>query len=122
MTPAQDWFDHHRSRFERAQQASAQSALLEPIPELPAKYPDADAAMAQGLAAFQAQLGRRATPRFRTGATRHQRNAGCRNFALSQRPLGIVYPRSDMSTLFDTARIRHARLRRRPRCTRVSGC
>ncbi len=103
MTLAQDWFDHHRSRFERAQQACAKRDCWSPFPELPAKYPDADAAMAQGLAAFQAQLGGAQPRDFALEQPGISGTLGAEISPYTQRPLGIVYPRSDIDTLFDTA-------------------
>ena len=51
-----DWFERHRERFEAAAQACRTRECWSAFPELPSKYPDAEAAQARGLAAFRARL------------------------------------------------------------------
>ncbi len=103
MSLAQDWFEQHRERFQRAQMACVERDCWSPFPELPAKYPDAQAAMAQGLAAFQAQLGDEKPRTFALEQPAITGTLGAEISPYTQRPLGIVYPRSDIDSLFDAA-------------------
>ena len=103
MSQAQDWFDQHRARFQRAQQACVERDCWSPFPELPAKYPDAQAAMARGLATFQAQLGGEQPRVFALEQPAVSGTLGAEVSPYTQQPLGIVYPRSDIDALFDAA-------------------
>ena len=49
-------FDKHRALLARAQEACEQRHCWSPYPDMPAKYPDAEAAQARGLAAFEAHM------------------------------------------------------------------
>lgn len=93
-------FDRHRETFRRARAAVADRACWSPYPEMPGKYPDADAAQAAGLAAFRAQLGR-AFDLDQPGLTG---TAGQEISPYTQDPLGIAYPQSDPDALFTAAR------------------
>ena len=52
-----NWLEKHRDRFELAQQACEQRHCWSAFPEMPGKYPDAEAAQASGMARHHAQLG-----------------------------------------------------------------
>ena len=103
MSIAQDWFEQHRVRFQRAQVACVERDCWSPFPELPAKYPDAQAAMAHGLAAFQAQLGGEKPRDFDLQQPGISGSLGAEVSPYTQQPLGIVYPHSDIDSLFDAA-------------------
>lgn len=90
----------HRQRFERAQLACRERHHWSPFPELPAKYPDAAAAQATGLAAFQAHLG----SRFQLDQPGAVGEIGEEVSPYTQQPLGIRYPLADPQQLFDAAR------------------
>lgn len=92
-------FEKHRAVFERAQLACQQRHCWSPYPEMPSKYPDAAAAQVQGLAAFQAQLGRP----FELDQPGTRDSAGEEISPYTQQPLGITYPRADVDTLFSAA-------------------
>ncbi|MEP6969452.1 MAG: phenylacetic acid degradation protein PaaN [Betaproteobacteria bacterium] len=103
MSIAQNWFDQHRDRFQRAQVACVERDCWSPFPELPAKFPDTQVAQANGMAAFQAQLGGAQPRAFVLEQPGIQGTLGAEVSPYTQRPLGIVYPRSDIDTLFDAA-------------------
>ena len=110
-------FDQHLARFQRAQTACIERDCWSPFADTPGKYPDASAAQARGLAAFNSHLG------VHTGnpdAPSDQVMTGP-SFALDQpgtmgelgeevspytrRPLGILYPHADVDTLFSAAQL-----------------
>jgi phenylacetic acid degradation protein paaN len=93
-------FDRHRATFARAQAAVADRACWSPYPEMPGKYPDADAAQAAGRAWFLAQMGR-AFDLDQPGVTGQ---AGQEISPYTQSALGIAYPQSDPDALFAAAR------------------
>ncbi|MBL8344940.1 MAG: aldehyde dehydrogenase family protein [Rubrivivax sp.] len=70
---------------------------------MPNKYPDAAAAQARGLAAFQGQLGRAFALEQpgRLGGTAGE--LGEEISPYTQEPLGITYPRADVDGLFEAA-------------------
>lgn len=92
-------FERHRAVFERAQLACQQRHCWSPYPEMPSKYPDAAAAQAKGLAAFQAQLGQP----FALEQPGTRDAVGEEVSPYTQQPLGITYPRADVDTLFEAA-------------------
>jgi phenylacetic acid degradation protein paaN len=96
------WFDRHRAVFERAQQACRDRECWSPFPEMPDKYPDAAQAREAGLQAFAARL---AGGRFALEQPGIQGFAGEEVSPYTQQPLGIVYPQSDIDTLFDAAQV-----------------
>lgn len=98
-----NWFEHHRARFERAQRACQQRDCWSPFPELPAKYPDAEAAQARGLAAFQAHLGQDQPRHFELKQPGTVGTLGEEISPYTQQPLGIQYPQADPDRLFETA-------------------
>ncbi len=94
-----DLFQKHRAIFERAQIACRERHCWSPFPELPNKYPNAEEAQAEGLAAFQAHLGSR-FPLDQPGAVNE---VGEEVSPYTQEALGIRYPQADIDTLFDAA-------------------
>jgi len=103
MSLAQDWFEQHSARFQGAQVACVERGCWSPFPELPAKYPDAQAAMAKGLASFQAQLGHDQPQLFTLDQPGVTGTLGAEVSPYTQQPLGIVYPQSDIDRLFAAA-------------------
>ncbi|MEI6759163.1 MAG: aldehyde dehydrogenase family protein, partial [Betaproteobacteria bacterium] len=96
-------FEQHRTRFERAQAACQQRDCWSPFPELPGKYPEAAAAQASGLAAFQAHLGQDQPRFFELGQPGTVGTLGEEISPYTQRPLGILYPQADPDRLFEAA-------------------
>ena len=92
-------FERHRAVFERAQLACQQRHCWSPYPEMPSKYPDAAAAQAKGLAAFQAQL----SQPFALEQPGARDAVGEEVSPYTQQPLGITYPRADVDMLFEAA-------------------
>ena len=92
-------FDKHRAVFERAQIACRERHCWSPFPDMPGKYPDAEAAQAKGLAAFKVHLG----TRFALDQPGRVSDVGEEVSPYTQDPLGISYPQSDIDTLFDAA-------------------
>jgi len=93
-------FDRHRETFERARAACAARDCWSPFPEMPGKYPQAEAAQAAGLAAFQGQLGRA----FDLDQPGIIGTAGQEVSPYTRAALGITYPQSDPDALFAAAR------------------
>ena len=92
-------FEQHRATFERAQTACRERHCWSPFPDMPGKYPDAEAAQAKGLAAFKAHLGKR----FALGQPGQANEVGEEISPYTQQPLGITYSQSDIDTLFSAA-------------------
>ena len=92
-------FAKHRATFERAQTACRERHCWSPFPDMPGKYPDADAAQAKGLAAFNAHLG----SRFALEQPGQANEVGEEISPCTQQPLGITYPQADIDTLFSAA-------------------
>ncbi|GBU14687.1 phenylacetic acid degradation protein PaaN [Polaromonas sp.] len=92
-------FEKHRATFERAQTACRERHCWSPFPELPGKYPDAAAAQAAGLAAYQSHLG----SRFALDQPGVIGELGEEISPYTQQALGIVYPQSDLDSLFNAA-------------------
>jgi phenylacetic acid degradation protein paaN len=94
-------FDKHRALLARAQEACEQRHCWSPYPDMPAKYPDAEAAQARGLAAFEAHLGRA----FELDQPGHHgaRLASQEISPYTQDKLGTSYPHSDIDALFAAA-------------------
>ncbi len=103
MSIAQDWFEQHRTRFQAAQLACVERNCWSPFPELPGKYPDAANAQAAGLAAFQAHSGGEQPRRFALEQPGVTGTLGAEISPYTRKPLGIVYPHSDIDALFDAA-------------------
>ncbi len=102
-TSAQVLFERHRERFQRAQVACVERDCWSPFPELPGKVPDATAAQAAGLAAFRSHLGAAHPTPFALEQPGIIGSLGAEVSPYTRKPLGIVYPQSDVDTLFDAA-------------------
>jgi phenylacetic acid degradation protein paaN len=92
-------FAKHQATFERAQIACRERHCWSPFPDMPNKYPDAEAAQATGLAAFKAHLGER----FALEQPGRVNDVGEEVSPYTQQPLGITYPQADIDTLFSAA-------------------
>jgi phenylacetic acid degradation protein paaN len=92
-------FDKHRAIFERAQTACQERHCWSPFPDMPGKYPDAEAAQAKGLTAFKGHLGHR----FALDQPGCINEVGEEVSPYTQEPLGITYPQADIDTLFKSA-------------------
>ncbi len=92
-------FEKHRATFERAQTACRERHCWSPFPDMPGKYPDAEAAQAKGLAAFKAHLG----SHFALEQPGRVNEVGEEVSPYTQEPLGITYPQADIDTLFSAA-------------------
>lgn len=100
QTTAADLYEQHRAVFERAQQACRDRACWSPYPEMPGKYPHADSAQAQGLAAFTAHL---KAGHFELDQPGGIGMLGEEVSPYTQAALGIRYPRADVDALFEAA-------------------
>ena len=89
----------HRAIFERAQIACRERHCWSPFPDMPSKYPDAEAAQAKGLAAFKAHLG----SHFALEQPGQVNEVGEEVSPYTQEPLDITYPQADIDTLFNAA-------------------
>ena len=101
---AHEAYEKHRARLDDADRACRERDCWSPFPELPARYPDAERAMATGRAAFEAQLGRPfvfapALP----GAAGAEPAAG-ETSPYTREPLAITYPMPPVDALFAAAR------------------
>jgi phenylacetic acid degradation protein paaN len=97
-------FAKHQARLAGAREACRSRACWSPFPELPARYPDAEAAQARGLAAFQSHLGSAGAPRvFVLEQPGTIGQLGEEVSPCTQAPLHILYPQADIDTLFDAA-------------------
>lgn len=92
-------FAKHRATFERAQTACRERHCWSPFPDMPGKYPDAEAAQAKGLTAFKAHLGKP----FALNQPGQVNEIGEEISPYTQEPLGISYPQADIDTLFSSA-------------------
>ena len=93
-------FDHHRSVFERAQQACRDRACWSPYPEMPDKYPDSAQAQARGREAFSAHLLARQFELDQPGTVGW---LGEEVSPYTQQALDILYPQAQVDALFDAA-------------------
>ena len=96
-------FDKHQERFQKAQIACIERECWSPFPELPGKYPDAAAAQARGLAAFQAHLGQAKPRLFELDQPGTVGELGEEVSPYTRELLGVRYPRADIDTLFTAA-------------------
>jgi phenylacetic acid degradation protein paaN len=92
-------FEKHRATFKRAQTACRERHCWSPFPDMPNKYPDAEAAQTLGLAAFNAHLG---SP-FALDQLGRIGDLGEEVSPYTQQALGISYPQADIDTLFSAA-------------------
>ena len=93
-------FDKHHAVFELAQQACATRHCWSPYPDLPDKYPDAAQAKAAGLAAFELHLKNGPFALNQPGISAW---VGEEISPYTQAALGVLYPQSDIDSLFDVA-------------------
>jgi len=92
-------FDHSQT-LARAREACASRTCWSPFPEMPGKYPNADAAARAGEAAFEALLGQP----FALDLPGVIGWVGEELSPYTQAPLGITYPQADPDALFTAAR------------------
>ena len=93
-------YEQHRDLLARATAACATREYFSPFPETPDRYPDSAAALARGLDAFRAQLGRP----FELQQPGEYGRLGAEVSPYTGEPLGIDYPRADIDVLFGAAR------------------
>jgi len=93
-------YEQHRELLAAAREACARREAWSPYPEMPERYPDAEAAQARGRAAFEAH---RQRGRFVIDQPGVQDWVGEEVSPYTQAPLGIVYPQSDLDTLMASA-------------------
>lgn len=93
-------YEKHQAVFERAQQACATRHCWSPYPDMPDKYPDAAQAKAAGLGAFEQHL---KNGRFVLDQPGVQHWVGEEVSPYNQAALGVLYPQSDIDSLFGAA-------------------
>ena len=93
-------YEQHHALFSQAQQACETRQCWSAFPEMPDKYPDAAQAKAAGLAAWAAH---QAAGKFLIDQPGILQWIGEEVSPYTQEPLGIVYPQSDIDTVFDAA-------------------
>ena len=97
-------YEQHLPVLERARQACQERHCWSPYPEMPGKYPDAERAQAEGLRAFEAQLGRSGQRRrFELDLPGQIGWLGEEVSPYTQQPLEIDYPQCDIDVLFSAA-------------------
>lgn len=92
--------ENHAALFARAREACRDRGYWSPYPELPARYPDAEAAAAEGLRRFEARL---RAGRFELDQPGVMRWQGEEVSPYTQEPLGLLYPACDPDALFASA-------------------
>src|SRR5512139_1879573 len=92
-------FEQHRELLARAAHACATREYFSPFPETPDRYPDSAAALARGLADFQALLGRP----FELDQPAEIGRLGDEVSPYTGEPLAIDYPRAEVDALFRAA-------------------
>ncbi len=97
--PSQDYFNHHRERFEQAQMACRERHHWSAFPELHV-HPQRE----QGLAAAQEFLQALSNSRFEVDQPGIQGYIGEEVSPYTQEKLGVTYPQSDIDTLFAAAK------------------
>ena len=93
-------YEQHRELLEAARIACQRREAWSPYPEMPERYPDAEAAQARGRAAFEAH---RQRGRFVLDQPGIDAWIGEEVSPYTRQPLGIVYPQSDLDTLMASA-------------------
>lgn len=93
-------YEQHRELLEAARIACQRREAWSPYPEMPERYPDAEAAQARGRAAFEAH---RQRGRFVLDQPGIVDWIGEEVSPYTRQPLGIVYPQSDLDTLMASA-------------------
>jgi phenylacetic acid degradation protein paaN len=92
-------YEQHRELLARATAACASREYFSPFPETPDRYPDSAAALARGLDAFRAQLGKP----FDLQQPGELGRLGAEVSPYTGEPLGVDYPRADVDVLFGAA-------------------
>ena len=95
-------YEQHRELLEAARIACQRREAWSPYPEMPERYPDAEAAQARGRAAFEAH---RQRGRFVLDQPGIVDWIGEEVSPYTRQPLGIVYPQSDLDTLMASAEV-----------------
>ena len=93
-------FEKHRPVFEKAQQTCVTRECWSPYPDMPDKYPEAAQAKSTGQAAFEQHL---KNGRFELDQPGITNWIGEEISPYTQHALGVVYPQSDINTLFNAA-------------------
>ena len=93
-------FGKHRPAFEKAQQTCVTRECWSPYPDMPDKYPEAAQAKNTGQAAFEQHL---KNGRFELDQPGISNWIGEEISPYTQQALGVVYPQSDINTLFNAA-------------------
>ncbi len=93
-------YEQHRDLLARATAACVSREYFSPFPETPDRYPDSATALARGLDAFRAQLGKP----FELQQPGEFGRLGAEVSPYTGEPLGIDYPRADIDVLFGAAR------------------
>ena len=94
-----DLYERHLPRLDAAWEACLLRHAHSPFPELPARYPGSEAAVARGREVFQARLG---AP-FQVDQPGTRDRVGEEISPYTQEPLGITYPRAELDKLFEAA-------------------
>lgn len=95
-------YEQHHELLEAARLACQRREAWSPYPEMPERYPDAEAAQARGRAAFEAH---RQRGRFVLDQPGIVDWIGEEVSPYTRQPLGIVYPQSDLDTLMASAEV-----------------
>lgn len=100
-----DLFERHRARFEAARQACRDRCCWTPFAEMPAQYPDGEAARRAGQARHAARLNQpwRFDDRY-PAAPESLLAALAEVSPYTREALGIAYPHAPLDTLFEAAR------------------
>lgn len=93
-------FEKHKALLDHARAVCKSRECWSPFPEMPRKYPDADAAQAAGMAAFEACLDKP----FEIDQPGQKGWLGSELSPYTRKPLGIRYPEADLDSLFKAAR------------------
>ena len=96
------FFAKHKERFALAQEACAKRHCWSPYPDMPDKYPDAATAKEHGKLAFDQHL-KRGT--FEIDQPGIENWIGEEISPYTQKPLGILYPQSNLDALFQSAEV-----------------
>ena len=96
---ALDLFETHRERLDRAGEACRTRGSWSPFADQPSRYPDYENARSAGEAAFNARLGQT----YAIAQPPPLDQVGEEISPYTQKPLGILYPRSDLDALFTAA-------------------
>ena len=110
------FFAKHKERFELAQEACASRHCWSPYPDMPDKYPEATVAKQTGLAAFEQHLTR---GKFDIDQPSIENWIGEEISPYTQKPLGIVYPQSNLDALFQSAEVAMANWAQAPYEVRI---